>query len=212
MRAYRKKGKGSPARFPEALGLPSSKGRRAAGLAEASTLMGAPALDAGLPCSPAGTNPPGREKRGARQQDARLTNKGGLLLRVCLCQTDRPTPARRLAHQAAEPVPSRLPERLRRVRAVPRIREGRGANPGLSRADLFPFAATDFGVSRAPSERRAPVFILLFADAVVRSQELVQMQAAASFVRSHSDVARKQDFTKGWESATTEPDCLTPCT
>lgn len=91
-------GEGSPARFPEALGLPSSKGRQAAGSAEAFTLIGASALDAGLLCPPAGTNSFGREKRGARQQGAQSTNKKGALVRVCLYQTDRPTPARRLAH------------------------------------------------------------------------------------------------------------------
>lgn len=87
--------KGSPSRFPQTLGLPSSKGRQE-GLAEASTLIGASALDPGLLCSPAVTNPSGREK-GPRLQGTQSTNKRGLLVCVCLCQTDRPTPARRLA-------------------------------------------------------------------------------------------------------------------
>ncbi|XP_066102350.1 collagen alpha-1(I) chain-like [Saccopteryx bilineata] len=50
--------------------------RQAAGWAEAVTLIRAPALDAGLLRSPAGTNPPGREERGARQQTAQLTVEG----------------------------------------------------------------------------------------------------------------------------------------
>nr|KAF6471626.1 hypothetical protein HJG59_011005 [Molossus molossus] len=106
------------------------------------------------------TNPPGSEKAGARQQDAQLTKKGGLLVRVCLWQTDGATAARRLAHQAGKTIfcPNK---RLRRVRAAPRTCEGCGANPGLSEADLFPFAASDFGVFRAPSEGHAPVFIFV---------------------------------------------------
>nr|KAF6471627.1 hypothetical protein HJG59_011005 [Molossus molossus] len=50
------------------------------------------------------TNPPGSEKAGARQQDAQLTKKGGLLVRVCLWQTDGATAARRLAHQAGKTI------------------------------------------------------------------------------------------------------------
>lgn len=70
--------------------MPSGKAGRPA--AEASACMGAPALDAGLLCSPGGTNPPGREQRGARQQDAQLTNKGTALQPACASQTDRHQP------------------------------------------------------------------------------------------------------------------------
>lgn len=57
-----KKGKGSPARSLGPCGCLSGKaGRQAGGLTEASTVTGAPALDAGLPHAPTGRNPPGRK-------------------------------------------------------------------------------------------------------------------------------------------------------
>lgn len=80
-------------------------------------------------------------------------------------QTERPQPGASLTRQRRPSYNFCPNKRLRRVRAVPRTCEGCGANPGLRKADLFPFAASDFGVSRAPSEGHAPVFIFV----VVRS-------------------------------------------
>lgn len=128
------------------MGCLPGKGREAAALAEASALMGAPALDPGLR-SPAGTNLPGREKQGARQQGAQLTKDRGPLLSVSLCQTDRHQPGasstwqRRPSHHFC---PNKRPGR---VRETPRIHECRGANLRLRRVDLFPFMASDFGGS-----------------------------------------------------------------
>ena len=62
-------------------------------------MIGAPALDAGLLHSPAGTNPPGREKRGARQEKAQLASKTPptAVMSVRVCQTDQGTLVRHLA-------------------------------------------------------------------------------------------------------------------
>lgn len=73
-----KKGKGEPSPAPlRPWGCLPRKGRHAAGLSEASTTIGALALDTGLLRSPAGTNLHGREKRGDWQEGAQLDNKGG---------------------------------------------------------------------------------------------------------------------------------------
>lgn len=75
---------------------------------------------------------------------------------------DRATPARRLAHwTAAETLLSLLPKQ------TPREGQGSPQDPRgwqdilRRRADLLSFTASDFGVSRAPSEGHAPVFIFL---------------------------------------------------
>lgn len=66
-------------------------------------MVGAPALDAGLLRSPAGTNPPGREKRGAKQEKAQLVSKTHLPHHECVCMPDRP----RATSQASCPVGSK---------------------------------------------------------------------------------------------------------
>lgn len=91
----RKRGRGAPLGLPRPWSCLPRKGRQASGLAEASTLIGAPALDAGRLTS-AGTNPPGREKRGVRHQGAQLINEGGTP--ECVSVPGRPTPARHPAH------------------------------------------------------------------------------------------------------------------
>lgn len=62
-------------------------------------MIGAPALDTGLLRSPAGTNPPGRENRDARQEKAQLASKTPPtpVMSVHVCQTDQGTLARHLA-------------------------------------------------------------------------------------------------------------------
>lgn len=123
----KKKGKGSPARSPEALALPSSKRQ-----ADRHPAWPKPphwlerlrwTRDTGLPRSPAGTNPPGRGKPGSRRQGAQLTNKGGLLVSVCLCQTERHQPGAWPTGQQRRPSHHFCPnKRPGRVRAAPRTR------------------------------------------------------------------------------------------
>ena len=128
-------------------------------------MVGAPALDAGLLRSPAGTNPPGREKRGARQEKAQLVSKTHLPHHECVCMPDRP----RATSQASCPVGSKdHPITCTQTN----VRGGSGQPPPnqlglwgapshMRKADLFRFIAWGFRVSRTPSEGRDPFSMFL---------------------------------------------------
>lgn len=174
--------------------------------------MGAPALDAGLLCSPGGTNPPGREQRGARQQDAQLTNKGTALQPACASQTDRHQPDDALFTGSGDHPITSAPTSVSGGSGSPQEPQGRPEEGRSISVQGLGLPGT-FGGTRSRFCFLGFFCFCLLVGWLVGFLLLFVLKSccecgAAAF-GSLSDVAWKQDFAKDRES-TTELNFLTP--